>query len=436
MRAEGARAPARPMNIIVCGLGYVGATSAACLLKDGHRVVGVDVSKSKVAAVTEGRSPVSEPGVAELLAAGLTSRRLRADVSIDPHIADADMVLVSVGTPGHVNGALDLSQVRAVAAQLGAASRRRPAGERPVLFVFRSTMPPGSMDEVVMPTVVEAAGGLPGDRYEVAFNPEFIRESTSVADYYAPSRVVIGERAKGTARGLFGIYDHIEGPRFEVSFAEAEMIKFADNAYHALKVAFGNEIGRLCLEYDLSPNAVMEMFMADSKLNISSRYLQPGGAFGGSCLPKDVRALNSLAQQRGVVTPVIDGIMRSNVEHGRFLAQRVISALPRAGLILMLGLTFKSKTDDLRESPLVELAETLLGKGYDLKIFDPDIKVDALVGANRRFIQERLPHLLRLLVDDLDGWAAQADLVVIGKAMPGVRERMANDVSVVDLSRL
>jgi GDP-mannose 6-dehydrogenase len=423
------------MKIVVCGLGYVGATIAACLLRDGHSIAGIDPDGRKVDDVTKGRSPVSEPGIGALLACGVAEGRLTASTSLGSHLIDSSLVFICVGTPSTAAGGLDLSQIRAVLRELGAAITGLPADAPPPLIVLRSTVPPGTMDKVVIPTLTEAAGAPPGRRYDVAFNPEFLREATAIADYDAPAKIVIGERKPGITNRLRGIYDAIDAPVFELPFAAAEMIKFTDNAFHALKVAFGNEIGRLALGLDVDPQAVMDAFLADTKLNLSPRYLRPGGPFGGSCLPKDVRAINALAASHGIDVPVLSAALPSNAAHKAFLACRVMTGLRPGATVLLLGLSFKSGTDDLRESPLVDLAETLIGKGYDLKIHDPDLKGRVLIGANLRFIEERLPHLSRLLIDDIDA-AQSPDLVVVGKRMTAVEDRLDAATPRIDLVSL
>ncbi len=424
------------MKIVICGMGYVGVTMAACLLKQGHRVVGIDVNAAKIETIAAGRSPIHEPGVGELLLAGHREGRLVGDIDLQPHLADADMVLLCVGTPSAANGALDLSQVRQVTGEIGAAMASRTGDAGQLLIVYRSTMLPGSMDKVVMPALIEAIGEAPGTRYEVAYNPEFLRESTAVRDYFDPPKIVIGERAKGQSQRLMGLYDGIEAPTFEVPFASAEMLKYVDNSFHALKVAFANEVGRLALETGIDAQEVMEIFLADTKLNISPYYLRPGGAFGGSCLPKDVRALSACMRDNGVHAPIVDNLMATNNAHKEYVAKRVLNALPSTKRVLMLGLTFKSDTDDLRESHLVDLAERLLGAGCELKIFDPDLKTDELIGQNLRFVEEHLPHLSRLLVTEPLGTAEASDLVVLGKAMPAVMDSLPRGTRVINLHRL
>ena len=423
------------MKIVVFGLGYVGATATACLLRDGHTVIGIDVSTDKAAMIESGVSPVSEPGLDELLAAGRDAGRLSATTDIGRHLDDADIAMVCVGTPSLPSGGLDLTQVSAVSAELAAALKTRDADREPLIIAYRSTMYPGAMEDIVLPALIEAAGEAPGTRFEAVLNPEFLRESTAIQDYYAPSRVVVGEREPGVTRRMLGVYDHIDAPFFELPYRTAEMVKLSDNGFHALKVVFANEIGRLALEFDVDPEPLIDVFLSDIKLNISPYYLRPGGAFGGSCLPKDVRAISVLAGIRGVELPVMSNVINSNEAHKRYLADRVMRHLEPGGSVLLIGLTFKAETDDLRESPLIDLAEALVGKGYDLKIYDPDLKNRELVGANLAYVQQRLPHLSRLLVEDVDA-AGDVSLVVVGKGVGIDRDSLGKQVPVVDIDRL
>jgi GDP-mannose 6-dehydrogenase len=423
------------MKIVICGLGYVGATIAACLVRDGHSVAGIDPDGRKVADIAAGRSPVTEPGVEALLTQGIAQGRLTASTELGTHLTNAYLVFICVGTPSMASGSLDLSQIKTVLKEVGDAIAALPADASAPLIVLRSTVPPRTMDDVVVPTLTAAVGEAPGHRYEIAFNPEFLRETTAISDYDAPAKIVIGEREPGATNRLLGLYDAIDAPVFELPFAAAEMIKFTDNAFHALKVAFGNEIGRLALDLEVDPQPVMEAFLTDTKLNISPRYFRPGGPFGGSCLPKDVRAINALAASRGIDVPVLSATLSSNAAHTAYLAARVMAGLKPGASVLLLGLSFKTGTDDLRESPLVDLAETLIGKGYDLKIYDPDLKGRVLIGANLRFIEERLPHLSRLLVDDIDA-VPSPDLIVIGKRMSEVEGRLDAAIPKMDLVRL
>ena len=423
------------MKIVVFGLGYVGATATACLLRDGHTVVGVDLSPDKAAKIEIGLSPGSEPGLDDLLAAGRDAGRLSADTDVGAHLDDADIAMICVGTPSLPGGGLDLTQVCAVSAELGAALKTREAAREALIIAYRSTMYPGAMEEVVLPVLISAAGENPGTRYEAVLNPEFLRESTAIKDYYAPSRVVVGEREPGVTKRMLGVYDHIDAPFFELPYRTAEMVKLSDNGFHALKVVFANEIGRLALELDVDPTPLIDVFLADTKLNISPYYLRPGGAFGGSCLPKDVRAISALAGVKGIELPVMSNVITSNEAHKDYLATRVIEQLRPGGSVLLIGLTFKAETDDLRESPLIDLAEALVGKGFDLKIYDPDLKNRELVGANLAFVQQRLPHLSRLLVEDIDA-AGEVSLVVIGKGVEVDRGAFDSRATVIDIDRL
>ena len=422
------------MKVVVCGLGYVGATTAACLLNDGHRVVGIDVDPAKNECFAAGRSPVRERGIDELLAAGLAEQRLTSGRFIADH-ADADALLICVGTPVGADGALDLSQLRTVTTEIGEALAKRPANAARIAVVYRSTMLPGSLEQILLPALAESAGP-PGETYEVIYNPEFLREGSAIADYYAPPKVVIGERVPGAGDAVAALYQHVDAQVLRVPIAVAEMAKYADNAFHAMKVAFANELGRLADALAVAPQQLADVFLADTKLNLSAAYLRPGGAFGGSCLPKDLRALNASLRNHDVYAPVIAGVLASNDAHKRYLAERVAERAVAGGRILLLGLTFKAATDDLRESPLADLAERLLGAGFALSIFDPDLEAKRLTGANRQLAQTRLRELIDCLVEDLPAALQEADLIVLGKPMPALAEQLRADARFLDLNRL
>ena len=424
------------MKIVICGLGYVGTTMAACLLRDRHTVVGIDVNPDKVEAFRSGRSPVNEPGVDEMLTAGQADGRLFGGQRLADHVADAHLIVVCVGTPSLRNGALDLSQITNATAEIGAALKLRPAEAGQVVVVYRSTMLPGTMETTVIPALTEAAGCPPGDSYEIAYNPEFLREGTAVQDCFAPPKIVLGERVPGSGRRLRVMYSIIDAPVFRVPIAVAEMAKYADNSFHALKVAFANELGRLAQVMEIPAQSVADIFLADTKLNISPYYLRPGGAFGGSCLPKDVRALTACLRENGVSAPVIESIMSSNGAHKDFLVDGAIDQAPQGGRILLLGLTFKTDTDDLRESPLVDLAENLLGKGFQLSIYDPDLRTEELVGTSLCFARSHLPHLSSLMTDDVETAAREADLIIVGKPMPGLVDRLGCETPLMNINRL
>ena len=423
------------MKIVVCGLGYVGTATAACLVKSGHTVVGVDAEPGRNQVFGSGKAPVHEPDVEELLRAGLADGKLFGSGSLADHANDAEVILACVGTPVGCDGMVDLSQVLAVANEIGAAVRARPSDADMVTIAYRSTMPPGSMEKTVIPAMARKAGP-PGGRYEVVYNPEFLREGTAVQDYFEPARIVIGERVPGNGGRVDEMYQGIDAPFFRVPMALAEMIKYADNGFHALKVAFANELGRLAEALAIPPQSVADLFLADTKLNVSPAYLRPGGAFGGSCLPKDMRALTSCLKKNGVSAPVLEAVLPSNTVHKEHLAEHVIARLPRGGHVLLLGLTFKPDTDDLRESPLVELAERLLNEGFRLTIHDPDLRTGRLTGDNFNLPRERLNHLFMLLTDEVEEAARTADLVVIGKRMSGLANRLIGDTRSLDLDRL
>lgn len=423
------------MKIIVYGLGYVGTVTAACLLKQGHRVVGIDVDPAKSEAFASGRSPVGETGVDELLRAARTNGRILDTASVVDHVCDTDVVLVCVGTPLGTDGTPDLSHVLAVTAECGAALKRRPSHAPPVTVAYRSTMLPGSMEETVVPALTRSAGA-PGERYEIAYNPEFLREGTAIDDFFAPPRIVIGEQVPGSAQRLGQMYSGIEAPIFKVPLVVAEMIKYADNSFHALKVAFTNELARLAHALAIPAQSVAEVFLADTKLNVSPAYLRPGGAFGGSCLPKDVRALTTYLNENEIRAPLIESILSSNDIHKEYLAEYAAAHVSPGGHILLLGLSFKPGTDDLRGSPLVDLAERLLDKGFRLTIHDPDVRPKRLTGMNLDLARTRLRRLFALLTNDLEEVWDIADMIVVGKPMPHLADRLACSARSVELDRL
>jgi GDP-mannose 6-dehydrogenase len=424
------------LHIAILGLGYVGATTAACLCKAGHHVYGVDISAEKVRAIAEGRSPVVEPGVEELLLAGVRDGRLKAAASLDAYLDHLDLVVVCVGTPSRADGKLDLAHLPTFSRELGRAARARRTELPPLLLVFRSTVPPGTMERLVLPTLAQAAGEGPGRLYEVAFNPEFLREATAIKDYFAPPKIVIGERSPGLTGRLRGMYEGIEAPLFEVPFAVAETVKFADNCWHAVKVAFANELGRVCLARGVDPQAVADIFLADTKLNVSPTYLRPGGPFGGSCLPKDLSGMLALAREAGLTVPLLAGARESNAVHLAWIFQAVRQRCPPPGPVLLVGLSFKAGTDDLRNSPNLELAELLLEAGYDLRVHDPDLDPERLTGANFALALEHQEALRGRMRGDPADAAAGALLAIIGKPVPGVCDRLPAGLPVLDLTRL
>lgn len=396
------------MNISVFGLGYVGVVTAACFAKEGHQVLGVDISADKVAQLNAGRSPIVEDAIGELIADARASGLLSATTDAGSAVASSDLIIVCVGTPSAANGSLDTSHVAAVCCQIG--SLLGTATHKPTL-VIRSTMLPGSMRKLVLPALVEAAGDNLGNLCTVVFHPEFLREGSSVRDFNDPPKIVIGEENVGDGDQLMRLYSAFTAPVFRVPYEVAEMVKYCDNMFHALKITFANEIGLFCAGLGIDSHQVMEIFCSDTKLNISKSYLRPGFAFGGSCLPKDMRAFLHSARQRDVETPMLAGILPSNKSQIERTAQAILQTGARN--IGLWGLAFKPGTDDLRESPLVTLAELLAGKGAELKIHDEFINITRLVGGNRAYIEQHLPHLAKLLVADACDLAS-CDLILVG----------------------
>ncbi len=424
------------MNVTLFGLGYVGTVTATCLAARGHRVVGVDTDSGKVAAVNAGRPPVIEPGLDELLAQVVGSGALRATESVRDGLADSDLSLVCVGTPSAANGSTDLVQVRRVVSEIGSVL---VGSDRPHTLVIRSTVPPGTVDDVVVPLLEATSGRSVGTDLQVAMCPEFLREGSSVADFFGPPFLIIGGSAVAAAavRELFAFLDcsvHVVATR------SAESVKYACNAFHALKVSFANELSRLYRRLDVDSREVMDVFVQDRQLNISPAYLRPGFAFGGSCLPKDVRSLLYLARMNCVDLPVLAGALASNEMLVRDVADRILLAIDGAAggnrRVALLGLSFKHHTDDLRESPNVALAEILLGKGLDVRIHDAVVNPANLSGANLRYVQARLPHLQKVLYDDAAEALHGAHVAVVSATDPDVVDavRAVNPPVVFDLN--
>ncbi|TYB69606.1 nucleotide sugar dehydrogenase [Nonomuraea sp. PA05] len=418
------------MRISVFGLGYVGCVSAACLASMGHEVTGVDVNPDKVELINHGRATIVEERIGELIAKTTAEGLLRATTDAAEAVAASEVSLVCVGTPSAQNGSLSTTYLERVAEQIGRALR---PGH---VVVFRSTMLPGTCAELLVPILELSSGMRAGVDFGVAVNPEFLREGTSVRDFFAPPKTVIGESDERSGNVVAALYDGLPGEVFRVPIPIAEMTKYADNAFHAVKIGFANEIGAICQALGLDSHRVMDVFLADRKLNVSPAYLRPGFAFGGSCLPKDLRGLVYAARKADVSIPLLSHVLPANEAH----LQRAFELVTAPGRrrIGMFGLSFKPGTDDLRESPLVELAERLLGKGYDLRIHDANVSLSRLVGANRAYIAERLPHLGDLLADSVEEVLEHAEVCVVGCQDPAVLEALARagDRTIVDLVRL
>jgi len=418
----------------VFGLGYVGSVSAASFAADGHTVVGVDVAPAKVASLNEGRSPIVEKGLDELIRDNTANGRLRATTSTAEAVRETDLSLICVGTPSRKNGSLDLTYLERVAEQIGEALKDKADYH---VVVVRSTVLPGTTHEVVIPALERTSGKKYGTGFGVTVNPEFLRESTAIQDFRNPPLTLVGHNYKSDAEPTQALYSKVDAPMVTTTIRTAEMIKYASNTWHALKVTFANEVGNLCKRLQIDSHEVMDIFCRDEKLNLSSYYMKPGFAFGGSCLPKDVRAMQYRAKEVDLEMPVIQAILGSNqlqIQHA--IEEIVDTGKKRIGL---LGFSFKAGTDDLRESPIVILAEALLGKGFQLCIYDKSVSIARLVGANRDYINTQIPHLSSLLTERIDEVLEKSDVIVVGNASPEFSEALTRtrpDQVILDLVRV
>jgi GDP-mannose 6-dehydrogenase len=422
------------LSVSIFGLGYVGSVSAACLADGGHRVIGVDVNAVKVEMLNSGRSPIVEPQISELIAKGHQSSRLHAVNDGVAAVLDSDVSLVCVGTPSLRSGKLDLSHVEHVAREIGAALKKKKSHH---MVVLRSTVLPGTTESIVIPALEDASGLRSGADFTVCYNPEFMREGSAVADFLAPPYTILGTQSPEHLTLLRRLYEGTPGPRFETTIAVAEMAKFASNAFHATKVDFANEIGTLCKHLGVDTEDLTRIFLSDTKLNISAAYLSPGFAFGGSCLPKDLRALHYRAREFDLKLPLLEALIPSNDEHLNRAVDAVLQT--RKKNVSLLGLSFKAGTDDLRESPQVRLVKRLLGEGCQVRIWDRDVSIGGLAGANRQYIEEVIPHIGALLFADLKEVIQNAEVVVLGNSSmqkEQLRQYLRPSQVVVDLVNL
>jgi len=422
------------MKISIFGIGYVGCVSAACLAQAGHDVIGVDVNSTKVDIINSGASPIVEPQINELIHDVVNARKLSATTDSSQAVKATEISLVCVGTPSKPNGSLDLGHIRRVCEQIGAALADK--SERHTV-VIRSTMLPGSVESVVQTALESTSGKKAGKDFGLCVNPEFLREGTSLKDFYAPPFTLIGAGDDQTMAIVTRLYADIDAPVFTTSIKTAEMVKYVSNCFHALKVSFANAIGNICKELELDSHEVMNVFCADTKLNLSSYYLKPAFAFGGSCLPKDVRAVTYKAKELDVEVPLLTAISITN----RLQIERALNMVLRTGnkRVGVLGFSFKAGTDDLRESPMVTLIETLIGKGLELVIYDRDVSLARLVGSNREYIEHEIPHIAKLMRGSIDEVLSTADTIVIGNKSEEFRQiesRVRPDQTVIDLVRL
>ena len=420
-------------KVSVFGLGYVGCVSAACFAKQGHDVVGVDVSLAKVNMLNAGKSTILEEGISELVAEMVAGGRLRATTDVADAVRSSTISLICVGTPSRSNGSIDLQYIERVCTEIGTTLKTI---DRWHTVVIRSTVLPGTMDGVVIPALERSSGKKFGQDFGACSNPEFLREGSSIKDFYAPPFTLIGTHEPKSAEAVKAIYAGIDAPLHATTVGVAETVKYACNSFHAVKVTFANEIGAVCKAVGVDSHEVMRIFCEDKKLNISPAYLRPGFAFGGSCLPKDVRALTYKARRMDVDTPMLAAAMESN----RKLIERAYDTIISTGArkIGVLGMSFKAGTDDLRESPVVTLIEMLIGKGMDVAVFDRDVSSANLIGSNREYIEKEIPHIWTLVDDSMERVVKRSEVVVIGNGTPAFRtigDHLTNGQVVVDLVR-
>lgn len=422
------------LSVSVFGLGYVGSVTAACFAHKGHRVVGVDVNRQKVEMVAAGRSPIVEAQMDDLVAAGFQAGRLSATTDPVAAIRDTDVSFVCVGTPSQRNGKLDLRHVEHAAREIGSALREK--GSRHVV-VLRSTVLPGTTEQLMIPALEETSGRRAGADFAVCYNPEFMREGSAVADFLEPPCTILGSHDAAGLAEVRELYRDTPGQMFEVCITVAEMAKYVSNAFHAVKVAFANEIGTISKQLQVDTEAVTRIFTSDTRLNISPAYLSPGFAFGGSCLPKDLRALTHKAQELDLNLPLLGSILPSNAGH----IERAVEAILATGKkkIALLGLSFKAGTDDLRESPHVRLAERLIGAGCHLRVWDPHVTLGQIAGSNREYIEKVIPHIGSLIAPDLEEVVRSAEVVIVGTRSASsekLRDYLTSQHTVIDLVNL
>jgi GDP-mannose 6-dehydrogenase len=423
------------MKISIFGLGYVGAVSLACLARDGHDVVGVDIDPAKLALIEQGKTPVVEEGMVELVRKVVASGRVSVGQDVAAAVRNTDLSLICVGTPSAPNGSQDQSALLRLAADLGRAMREKSKRH---VFVFRSTVVPGTVEEVLRPIIERESDKKDGTDFDVCFQPEFLREGTSIRDYDRPPFTIVGANDGFAIKQLKALFGHLPCEFHQSSVRSAEMVKYCCNNFHALKITFANETARLCAALGVDPFQVMDLVCRDTQLNISKAYLKPGFAFGGSCLPKDLRATAYLAKSHDVEVPMLVSILQSNRVHMERAIEKVLATGKRK--VGMIGLSFKAGTDDLRESPLVTIAEQFIGKGFNLLVYDPEVHLSRLLGANRRFIEQHIPHIGALLRPDLEDVVSQSEVLVVGlneiRIVEQLRRLVRSDQYVLDLASL
>jgi len=422
------------LRISVFGLGYVGCVSAACLAENGHKVMGVDINQNKIDIINSGKSPVIEKDIDGIINRVVTTKKLIATTDVRKAVENSEISMICVGTPSKENGSLDLKYVKRVCSEIGTGLRKKDDYH---IVVLRSTVLPGSVEGEVIPTLEKASGKKAGADFGVCMNPEFMREGSSVYDYHHPPMIVIGEVDKRSGDIVEQIYANIDAPFVRTSIKVAEMIKYVNNAFHGLKVCFANEIGNICKKLGIDSHQVMEIFCRDTKLNLSPYYLKPGFAFGGSCLPKDLRALLYKGQREDLRLPLLSSILDSNENQVKMGINLITKTKKKK--IGIFGFSFKPGTDDLRESPMVELIETLLGKGYKISIYDKNVSIAKIFGANKQYIEKEIPHISSLMCSSMEKVLSDSEVLVIGnnsqefRKIPGL---MREDQIIIDLARI
>jgi len=429
------RRPANTRRISIFGLGYVGAVSMACLARDGHRVIGVDIDPVKLNLIRSRKSPILEEGIQELIRDVVDSGRVSVSDDTAWAIQQTDVSFICVGTPSAANGSQDLTAILRLAEKIGAALKNKRGFHT---IVVRSTVQPGTLEEKIEPILERESGKRSGVDFGLAFQPEFLREGSSIRDYDHPPYTIVGANCEAAINAVRGIFQHLEARFLVTSIRVAETLKMSCNAFHALKITFANEIGRVSESMGIDSHEVMRLVCADTRLNISPAYMKPGFAFGGSCLPKDLRALTQIAKQNDIEIPMLSSLLTSNRVHIDHAVEKILKlGRPRVG---MLGLSFKTGTDDLRESPLVMVAKRLIGEGCELRIFDPEVQLSRLLGANRSYIESHIPHVASLLCDSMDCLVSSSDVILVGIQQPvlndALQARVREDQTVIDLVNL
>ncbi len=422
------------MRVIIWGLGYVGTVVAACLAQADHEVIGVELSAEKVKTFNSGRSPIKEPGLDELIQQGIAANRLRAVTDGSEYVAWADVSLICVGTPSLADGSPNLDYIQGVAQQIGWGLK---TSERYHVVVLRSTVFPGVARDFLLPLLEQYSQRSAGEDFGIVVNPEFLRETDAIKDFYEPPYTVIGELDARSGDVMADLCAHIDAPFWRVALEEAELMKVVNNSFHALKVGFGNEIGRLCDRIGIDSHVVMNLICADTKLNISPVYLKPGFAFGGSCLPKDLRSLTFNAKRLGVELPILDAVIPSNHQQIEAARVKVHEASPRR--VGVLGLSFKAGTDDLRESPVIGLIRELWQDGLEVLVHDPDVDPDTILGSNLAYLKRQLPQIMQILRTDISEVLDTCDTIIVSKKQPeftAALQTLGSDTTVIDLVRL